>query len=200
MNSLLRSNEIKQRVNILEVIGETVTLERKGEDYWGLCPFHDERTPSFSISPEKGFFYCFGCHAGGDVYDYIMQYYRLDFKAAVNMLAARAGIKVNALTPADRRRISEARKRHEQERELANKLQLIIDAEVGRLIMLEKWTHLIIGLIRTEKVLDMPIISWAVKHKDLVSYFLDEILGTDDAAEQLAVIRSSRGVIKWPAQ
>jgi hypothetical protein len=62
------TDEIRHRVNILEVVSPHVTLRRAGKSYKGLCPFHSEKTPSFTVDPERGFFYCFGCHKGGDVF------------------------------------------------------------------------------------------------------------------------------------
>lgn len=86
------TDEIRRRVNILEVISSHVTLRRTGRNYKGLCPFHSEKTPSFTVDPERGFFYCFGCHAGGDVFDFVMRSASLPFKDALKDLADRAGV------------------------------------------------------------------------------------------------------------
>ncbi|HBQ26279.1 MAG TPA: DNA primase [Syntrophomonas sp.] len=88
------TREISERLDIIDIIGETVKLSRKGNRYWGLCPFHAEKTPSFSVTPERNMFYCFGCHAGGDIFSFVMKRDGLDFKEALEMLAARAGIKL----------------------------------------------------------------------------------------------------------
>ena len=66
-------NEVRGSVNIVDVISQYVSLEKRGKDYVGLCPFHQEKTPSFSVNPDKQFFYCFGCHKGGNVYKFIME-------------------------------------------------------------------------------------------------------------------------------
>lgn len=84
--------EIRTRNRLEDVIGAYVTLKRSGKSLTGLCPFHNEKTPSFSVSPTKQFYYCFGCGASGDVFDFVMQYERLDFVEAVKRLAERAGI------------------------------------------------------------------------------------------------------------
>lgn len=84
--------EIRSRNRLEDVIGAYVTLKRSGKSLTGLCPFHNEKTPSFSVSPTKQFFYCFGCGASGDVFDFVMQYERLDFVEAVKRLAERVGI------------------------------------------------------------------------------------------------------------
>ncbi|MGI5921650.1 MAG: DNA primase [Syntrophomonadaceae bacterium] len=84
--------EVAARVDILDVVAETVELKRKGNRYWGLCPFHPEKTASFSVSRERQMFYCFGCHAGGDIFSYLMRRDGLDFKEALEVLASKAGI------------------------------------------------------------------------------------------------------------
>ena len=84
--------EISERLDIVDIVGETVKLSRKGNRYWGLCPFHAEKTPSFSVTPERNMFYCFGCHAGGDIFSFVMKRDGVDFKEALEMLAAKAGI------------------------------------------------------------------------------------------------------------
>lgn len=86
--------EIKTKVDITEVISEYVPLKKRGQNYVGLCPFHSERTPSFTVSPSKGIFYCFGCGAGGDVIAFLMRQTGLTFPEVVARLAERAGIKL----------------------------------------------------------------------------------------------------------
>ncbi len=84
--------EVRQRNDIVDVISSYVKLQRKGSSYFGLCPFHNEKTPSFSVSPGKQMYYCFGCGAGGGVFNFIMQYENCSFPEAVQTLADRAGI------------------------------------------------------------------------------------------------------------
>ncbi|HEV2282335.1 MAG TPA: DNA primase [bacterium] len=86
------TDEIRRRINILDVVSVHVTLKRSGRRYTGLCPFHSEKTPSFTVNPELGFFYCFGCHAGGDVFDFVMRTGGVPFPDALAELAGRAGI------------------------------------------------------------------------------------------------------------
>ncbi|WP_288301633.1 DNA primase [Veillonella magna] len=83
---------IKEANDIVAVISEHVALKKKGKNYWGCCPFHNEKTPSFSVTPEKGFFYCFGCHASGNAINFLMRYENLTFPEALERLAARANI------------------------------------------------------------------------------------------------------------
>ncbi len=84
--------EVIARNNIAEVIGQFVTLKRSGSNLTGLCPFHNEKTPSFSVSEPKQMYYCFGCHAGGNVITFLMQYNNYTFKEALGYLADRVGI------------------------------------------------------------------------------------------------------------
>jgi DNA primase len=84
--------EIKDAAAIEEVVGQYVKLEQKGRNLLGLCPFHSETKPSFTVAPDKGIFYCFGCGVGGNVISFIMQYHRLSFPEAAQELARRYGI------------------------------------------------------------------------------------------------------------
>lgn len=85
---------VRQRAQIAEIVGETVSLRRQGGRLVGLCPFHDERTPSLSVNPERGLFYCFGCQAGGDVFAYVMKRDSLTFPEAVRALAERVHVTI----------------------------------------------------------------------------------------------------------
>lgn len=86
---------IRNSIDIVEIIGEYVSLKRAGQNYMGLCPFHQEKTPSFSVSPAKQIFYCFGCGVGGDVFSFLMKIDNLSFPEAVESLAERLGIDVS---------------------------------------------------------------------------------------------------------
>ena len=84
--------EIEQRVNIVDVVSQYVRLKKKGKNYFGLCPFHNEKTPSFSVSPEKNIYHCFGCGKGGNAINFIMEHEKLSFIDAVKQLAKQYGI------------------------------------------------------------------------------------------------------------
>jgi DNA primase len=84
--------EVRTRNDIIDVIGSYIKLQKKGSNYMGLCPFHNEKTPSFSVSPSKQMYHCFGCGAGGNVFTFLMEYENYTFLEAVNYLAQRAGI------------------------------------------------------------------------------------------------------------
>lgn len=87
--------EIRNRASIVEVIADYVTLKKAGRNHMGLCPFHAEKSPSFTVSEEKGIFHCFGCHAGGSVFHFLMQYDHLTFPESVEQVAKRYGIAVD---------------------------------------------------------------------------------------------------------
>src|ERR1700680_168000 len=84
--------EVRTRADIVEVIGAHVRLKRAGRNFVGLCPFHNEKTPSFSVNPERGFFHCFGCGAGGTVFNFLMKVEGLSFPEAIRSLATRYGV------------------------------------------------------------------------------------------------------------
>lgn len=87
--------EIRAAANIVDIISEFVPIKKRGKNYQGLCPFHNEKTPSFSVSDEKQIFYCFGCHAGGNVYKFLMNYEKISFVEAVQDVAKRVGISLD---------------------------------------------------------------------------------------------------------
>ena len=95
-------DEIRTRVGLGDVIARHVPLKRAGRELSGLCPFHNEKTPSFTVSEEKGFFHCFGCGAHGDVIGFVMRQEGLSFPEAIERLAAEAGLEVPKATPAER--------------------------------------------------------------------------------------------------
>lgn len=86
--------EVRSRNDIVEVISSYVRLQRKGTSYFGLCPFHNEKTGSFSVAPNKQMYYCFGCGAGGNVFTFLMQYENFTFSEAMEVLAERAGMEL----------------------------------------------------------------------------------------------------------
>ncbi|NLG38195.1 MAG: DNA primase [Clostridiales bacterium] len=87
-------DEVRDRNDIVDVVSRYVSLRQKGNRHWGLCPFHQEKTPSFSVNAAEQFFYCFGCHAGGNVFQFIQAVERCDFTESVRILAERAHMKL----------------------------------------------------------------------------------------------------------
>ena len=87
-------DELNARNPIEDVVGQYVALTKRGNNLFGLCPFHSEKTPSFSVAPDKGIYYCFGCHKGGGAVNFIMEIENLSYHDAVRFLAKRAGMEV----------------------------------------------------------------------------------------------------------
>ncbi|MGA0841073.1 MAG: DNA primase, partial [Pseudomonadales bacterium] len=87
-------NELLSRIDIVDVVDGRVALRKAGRDYQGLCPFHNEKTPSFTVAPQKQFYHCFGCGASGTALTFLMEFERLEFVEAVETLARMAGIEV----------------------------------------------------------------------------------------------------------
>jgi DNA primase len=104
------AEKVKQQADIVRVIGEYVRLRKTGQNFTGLCPFHQEKTPSFSVHPVKQMYYCFGCHEGGDVFKFVMQIERCEFPEAVRTVAEKCGIPI----PRSTERSPEARRQNQQ--------------------------------------------------------------------------------------
>lgn len=119
--------EIRERVDIVALVGEFVRLKKSGASFKGLCPFHNEKTPSFYVHPQRRFFHCFGCQASGDVFSFLMRIEGLTFPDAARLLAERAGVELPAEDP--ERDAAQRRERQRDERYAA-----ITDAAAGYFI------------------------------------------------------------------
>jgi len=84
--------EIRSSASIVDIISEYVQLRKRGKNFIGLCPFHSEKTPSFTVSEEKQIYHCFGCHAGGNVFKFLMEYEKISFIESIQELAEKTGI------------------------------------------------------------------------------------------------------------
>src|ERR1700686_146456 len=104
------AERVKQQADIVRVVSEYVRLKKTGKDFSGLCPFHQEKTPSFTVSPIKQIFYCFGCGKGGDVYNFVMDMEKCEFPEAVKLVAEKCGIAI----PRQKERSPEERKENQQ--------------------------------------------------------------------------------------
>ena len=102
-------SEIKQAAEIVDIVSEAVLLKKAGKNFIGLCPFHTEKTPSFTVSPDKQIFYCFGCGAGGNVFSFLMKQEGLSFPETARRLAKRYAIDlpIKPLSPDQKKKISE---------------------------------------------------------------------------------------------
>ena len=87
-------DEVREATDVVDLISGYVTLKKKGQNFFGLCPFHPEKTPSFSVNPDKQIFHCFGCGAGGNVFTFLMRSEGINFPESIKFLAQRAGIQI----------------------------------------------------------------------------------------------------------
>ena len=102
--------EVRMKNDIVDVVSQYVKLNKRGSTYFGLCPFHNEKTPSFSVTPAKQMYYCFGCGAGGNVFNFVMEYENYTFGEALKHLADRAGVQLPKIEYS-----GEAKKKAEEE-------------------------------------------------------------------------------------
>ena len=127
--------QVKNANDIVSVISEHIPLKKKGKNYWGCCPFHNEKTPSFSVTPEKGFFYCFGCRESGNVISFLMKYDNLTFPEAIERLATRANIALpeRTVSSAERKRMARLESMYEVN-ELATNFfhNCLVKTELGK--------------------------------------------------------------------
>ncbi len=97
------TDQIKERLGVAEVIGEYLKLEKAGSNYKALCPFHNEKTPSFMVNTEKNFWYCFGCQKGGDIFSFVMEMEGLEFREALERLADKAHVEIPRFQKVDKK-------------------------------------------------------------------------------------------------
>ncbi len=126
-------DELRARVSLSDLVGRKVPLKRKNaSEYTGLCPFHNEKTPSFTVSEKKGFFYCFGCHEKGSAIDFVMKTEGLSFPESVEKLAREVGLPVPRATPQERERAERASTLQEVVEQAARWFQKQLRLPVGR--------------------------------------------------------------------
>ena len=106
--------DLKSRCDIVQVISKYLPLEKKGRNYWGSCPFHHEKTPSFSVNPESQFYHCFGCGVSGDVIKFVEEMESVDFLGAVGLLCEQAGMKMPEFRGRDAARIEEEKRKKDR--------------------------------------------------------------------------------------
>ncbi len=162
-------DEINNKLSIVDVVGKYLTLKRAGTRYTGLCPFHNEKTPSFSVTPDSNLFYCFGCHKGGTIFDFIMEIENMDFSEALKYLAEKAGVELdNNYSGSD----SSDRKKQDALKELYKRVsgsfEYILrnrdEAEIARQYLKKR------GL--TEEIMDEFKIGWAPEDRTWILNFL----------------------------
>ena len=111
--------ELKRKCDIIDVASKYVRLEQRGGNFWGCCPFHHEKTPSFCINSIGQFYYCYGCHKSGDVITLVQELESLDFNDAVKYLAEKANVKLPEIT-VDDEKIKEQKKQKEIQKNTKN--------------------------------------------------------------------------------
>jgi len=126
--------EIREKVNILQLISSFVKLKKVGANYVGLCPFHSEKTPSFTVHEGKGIFHCFGCGAGGNVFTFVMRHSNMSFPEAAEDLAKKAGIHIEKSSFSDDKRSREERERLRRINDMAAQYfhNVLINSPVGK--------------------------------------------------------------------
>ena len=129
--------EVRNRTNIVDVISQYVNLQKKGSQYFGLCPFHNEKTGSFSVSPQKQMYYCFGCGKGGNVFSFLMDYENMTFKEAVEELAPKCGVTLpqRELTAQERKRADRRSRLFEINKEAAAYYYKMLRSDAGKQAM-----------------------------------------------------------------
>ena len=126
--------EVRSRNDIVDVISAYVPLKKKGSSYFGLCPFHNEKSPSFSVSRDKQMYYCFGCGAGGNVYTFLMEYENFSFPEAVRFLAERAGMELpqEEMNEEARRQMDEKARLRDMNKLAANYFYYLLHSKRGK--------------------------------------------------------------------
>ncbi len=125
-------DEIQNKLNLVDVISDYVSLQKKGHNYMGLCPFHQEKSPSFSVSPIKNVFHCFGCGKGGGLFQFIMEIEKVNFSEAVQMLAQKAGVEISKKTPEEEAQDTKRSALLELLRRVTGTFQHFLHGEKGR--------------------------------------------------------------------
>ena len=125
-------DELRERLALSEIVGRRIKLQRRGREYLGLCPFHNEKTPSFTVSDDKGFYHCFGCQAHGSHFDFVMQTERVPFIEAVERLAAEAGLQMPARSADDEARYEQRERLIDVAETAASWFESQLEAGIGK--------------------------------------------------------------------
>lgn len=184
--------QIKDRINIVEIIGQYVQLKRAGRNFSGKCPFHNERTPSFMVSPERGTYICFGCGEKGDVFSFIQKMDGTDFPTVLKQLAEKAGIK---LVP--RTRNPQAAEEREQEKEKEEKLREVCEAATS-FFEAELQKHpAVLEYLKARGVASESITAWRLGYapaawESLCKHLVAKGFGHPDIVEAGFAVRSEK--------
>ncbi len=184
--------QIKDRINIVEVIGQYVQLRKAGRNYSGRCPFHNERTPSFMVSPERGTYMCFGCGEKGDVFSFVQKIDGLDFYTVLKQLADKAGVE---LVP--RSHNPKAAEERAQEQEHDERLRAVCEAAVGYFEAELKKRPDVLEYLHTRGVSDESIAAWRLGYApatwdSLAKHLVAQGFGNPDIVDAGFGIRSEK--------
>ena len=135
-------DRVKREARIVAIIGERVKLTLRGRSHVGLCPFHKEKTPSFHVNEERGFYHCFGCSASGDAIKFVQRIEGLEFSEAVRELCERAGIEiVETSSEPERKQQAEVRRRQQELYEVGNAAAHIVVAVAAHQVKVGRRQH-----------------------------------------------------------
>jgi len=163
---------VKNTANIVDVVGDNVVLKRSGRNYLGLCPFHVEKTPSFTVSPDKQIFYCFGCQTGGNVFSYVMQSEGVSFPEAVRAVAGRYGIEIpdENLSAEQKKQLSEKEKLlRVNQLAVAFFRESLFDPQIG-----QRALAYLLGRGMTRKIIDSHQLGYAPEGWDGLLRFMSQ--------------------------
>lgn len=178
--------EIKTRTDLVDLVGERVTLRRKGRLWWGRCPFHDEKTPSFKVEPDVGLYHCFGCGESGDCFSFVMKLDGLEFLDAVRMLADRAHYQLEETptkTGVKRARLMDAHRA--AQRHYAKELMQASGAEEARRYLASRGFH--------SEMARRFDVGWAPGGRNLVEALGKEGFGSDELVAAGLAVRGDGG-------
>ena len=185
--------EVRARNDIVDVISGYVTLKKKGSNYWGCCPFHNEKTPSFSVSSNKQMYYCFGCHASGNVYTFLMKYENDTFPEAIKILADRAGVKLPEVeeTPEQKKKAGKRMRLLEVNKEAAKYFYYMLRDPRGEVGM-----RYLTGRKLTDETMHHFGLGYAGKNGEQVVQYLRKKGFTDEEIKDsgLAMFSEQRGL------
>lgn len=179
--------QVKDRTNIVEIIGQYVQLRKAGRNYSGRCPFHNERTPSFMVSPERGTYMCFGCGEKGDVFSFIQKMDGIDFATALKQLAEKAGV---TLSKQPRQKAPEEKEKEEKLYEVCEAAVAFFETELGK-------RSDVVGYLKTRGVSEESIKLWRLGYApatwDTLSKHLQQTgFGNSDIVEAGFAVRSEK--------
>ncbi len=186
--------DIKDRTSIVGYIGERVPLKRAGRNYKGCCPFHNEKTPSFNVSDEKGIFHCFGCGEGGDVIQFVMKFDGLSFAEAVRHLAGRVGVEIPATL--DPRETEKEEESSRKKRYMLRINEIARDWFAGRLMdekagaAARKYLQ---GRGISEEIWKQHFLGYADNSWDALLHHLEEKRAPRDLAVELGLLKRREG-------